>query len=257
MPIACRTGSPTNDADGWNRIMGVGWCQVLRSVGLNSEATVVEVGPGFSDKIAHALAALEFCGQLVLVDPTPSARRWARQRYQHLLPGAKILIDPFCLATARPKTRKVDALVSNHVLDDMVFRLAVPPDVSGALFAGMRPGLPCAPEFVQAWQRVQAKPATLEALVQIAGDEFAGYVERIAPRVVIVNEYLSGTHDRFGLTSVHELGLQVLDRLENRLKAIHFVRARAAVPSDPMDVSWLIMSGSRGEPAVSGIDHDC
>jgi hypothetical protein len=239
---ACRTGSAEGDVRIWNRTLGVGWSQVLNSVGVHRYASVVEVGPGCSDKMAHALAALGFRGRLVLVDPTPAVRRWTSLRYRLLLPDADIVVDPFALSSATTQWGAVDAIVSNHVLDDMLFRLAVPASVSAASFQRMRPGRPCAPQFVDAWHRLRTNATLLERLVAETADEFARYAEAVGPQLVIVNHYPSWTHGRHGLSSIHEHGLRVLHRLEDRLGASGFRRRAAAVPFEPRDASWLIVS---------------
>jgi hypothetical protein len=242
MIVSCRTSS-RDDAQLWNRTMGAGWSQILRSASVGKNATVVEAGPGFSDKIAHALAALGFRGRIVLVDPTPAAGRWLRFRYRQLLPAAEIVVDPFPLSSATREWGTVHALVSNHVLDDMLLRLAVPPAVSRALFAQMRPGRPCSRSFLEAWRHVQEDPAALERLVGEAADEFARYAAAIAPHRVIVNEYPSWTHVSVGLASVHDHGLRALNRLEDRFNAAGFLTMPLPVPPEPRNAAWLLMSG--------------
>jgi hypothetical protein len=223
--------------------MGAGWSRILRSAGVDRDATVVEAGPGFSDKIAHALAALGFRGRIVVVDPTPAAGRWLAVRYRQLLPAAEIVVDPFPLSSATREWGTVHALVSNHVLDDMLLRLAVPPAVSGALFAQMRPGRPCSGTFLEAWRHIQENPAAPERLAGEAADEFARYAAAIAPHRVIVNVYPSWTHVRAGLASVHDYGLRALNRLEDRLSAAGFLAMAAPVPPELRNAAWLIMSG--------------
>jgi len=247
--IRPRPAAPPNDeAVRWNRAMGEVWSQILRSLNLDIRGTVVEIGPGFSEKIAYGLAEIGFRGTIVLVDPTPSARRWARRRYRQLLPSARTFAEPFTLAEAMVPPGEACALVSNHVFDDMLLRLATPPSVSASLFKRMGPGRACATEFVKTWVDLQSNPSRLAALIDEAAVDFARCATRIAPRLVVANQYPSWTQQRQGLASIHECGLRVLHRLEGLLEAAGFVRTVEPVAAAPGGATWLAMSSTSHAP---------
>src|SRR3954470_475012 len=77
-------------ADAWSRRLGRGWARVLRGRGLDPAGTVVEVGPGFADKVGLGLAGLGFRGTVIVVEPDNAARAWVVERYGRLLPRADV-----------------------------------------------------------------------------------------------------------------------------------------------------------------------
>jgi hypothetical protein len=230
--------------DRWHRLVGLDWARVLASQGLGSSGSVVEIGPGFTDKVGQGLAALRFQGTLRLVEPTASACTWACDRYRGLLPAARVLALSTSLADASTSTAtSIDALVSNHVLDDMLLRAAVDPSSRDVLFSEMQPGAPCTSFFVRAWFRLMADQRRLDRLGSAVAEEFAQYAAATRPRLIVINQYPSWTHLRAGLAFIHQQALRVMHLLEKRLFKLGHARQR--VPASLYlrnPAKWLIMS---------------
>lgn len=231
----------------WNHSVGLAWADVLRACGLDTTGTVAEVGPGFTDKIAHGLAELRFSGTLLLIEPTASARAWACERYRTLLPAADVVGEPASIDDVTHwSDRAIDAVVSNHVLDDMLLHAAVEPAARDALFGEMRPGAPCLPAFVRAWADLVAEPGRLDKLVAGVADAFTRYVVATRPRVVALHQYPSWTHRRNGMAFIHAESLRVMRMLEARLLESGLRRLRAPVRLGRRgSTEWLLMSWPR------------
>jgi hypothetical protein len=238
--------------DTWNGSLGAKWAVVLRVHGVERHETVVEVGPGFTDKIALALAALGFHGTVALVEPTFSACAWAMRRYQTLLPGVRVVAMPVALARAAPDGDvAVDVLVLNHVLDDMLLRASVSESSAAKLFDGMRPGSTCSVAFVDAWRRIVARRGRVERAITRVADEVAMYVMRHQPRLILLHEYPGWIQQRHGLGIVHELSLRAMVAVEDRLGGLGFTRARVPAPAAAAASTWLVMSRAASRAGAS------
>ncbi len=82
----------TRALESWNALLGYAWTRMLQGQGLGPTGTVIEIGPGFSDKIARGLAAMQFRGTVILVEPSEAAGIWAFERCRRLLPKAQRIV---------------------------------------------------------------------------------------------------------------------------------------------------------------------
>src|SRR5207249_67068 len=144
----------------WNRDVGEVWSSVLRRHHLE-RATVMEIAPGFSDKIAFGLAALRFRGTMLLVEPNAAARQWAVERYRLLLPRATVVPVAERVRDVRVSHR-IDALLANHVLDDLLLDALAPPALCTPLFSTMFPDASCSPMFIETWRQVRASSPRID-----------------------------------------------------------------------------------------------
>lgn len=238
-----RATGETDESDAWNRRLGLAWARVLRRRGLDPAGTVVEVGPGFADKVGLGLAELAFRGSLIVVEPDEDARAWVVTRYRQLLPGAEVLATGQAVPDASFLAgRAVDLLAANHVLDDLLLNAAVMAGEAGRLFAGMRPGSACSPAFVRAWRRLLAAPEGLDRSAGRVVDDLATFVRTVRPGLTILNQYASWRHRQHGLEAIHEHSLSVMRRLGRNLGAGRLVGAAG--------VRWLVHTGRGAERAT-------
>ncbi len=238
----------TEAADYWSTSLGHAWAAMLRAHGLNPAGTVLEVGPGFGDKVARGLAALDFRGTAVLVEPNAEAARWAAERYRSLLPRAEVVVVRRPVPEWRPpRGLRVDALVSNHLLDDLILHAALPPRASAGVFSVMRPGAACSRAFVRSWRGLLASPGPLEHVITRVAADFALYVAEVRPRLVLLNQYPSWRHDRRGLGPIYTQALRLMRLLSAELGAA-CVEATAA-PQSP--VRWLVRDCGRDAARVT------
>jgi hypothetical protein len=234
----------TKAADGWSRLLGYAWTEMLRRQRLSPAGTVVEIGPGFTDKLARGLAMLDFYGTVILVEPNEAAGAWAFQRYRRLLPQAEVLVMQRPIPDGKITQRlSVDILLSNHILDDLILNAALLPEISARIFSHMQPGAPCSRMFIRKWQELLALPKLLEQIIaQVAGD-FTNYVEEMQPRLVLLNQYPSWRHNLHDLGSIHTQALRLMNLMETSLGAV-CVDSTAFLGSDyQTPMRWLI-----GEP---------
>jgi hypothetical protein len=229
------------DADTWNSAIGRAWARMMRVQRLDPTGTVVEIGPGFTDKVARGLADLHFRGTVVLVEPNEAAGDWAFERYGRLLPAAEVLIVRHSIsATKIPTERAVEALVSNHILDDLILHAALQPVISERIFGRMKPGVPCSQRFIHLWRDLLAQSERLEKLITQVAQEFVDYVQKLQPRLVLLNQYPSWRHNQHDLNSINAQVLRLMQLLETNLGAVCINDNNLLGVGHQHSVRWLV-----------------
>lgn len=86
--------------------------------------TVIELGPGFRTKIAHALSKINFKGNLYIIDINKKVIEFVKKEYKRIIPDANIIcIQKSLLESIKLLPDKIDLFLSNHPLDDMMMSL--------------------------------------------------------------------------------------------------------------------------------------
>jgi hypothetical protein len=232
----------SDTADRWSALLGQAWAEMLRGRRLSPSGTVVEVGPGFTDKVARALAALDFRGLVVLVEPNAAAAAWAYECYRRRLPHAEVQVVPRPVPDGKiPSGRRVDALVANHFLDDLILNAALSPDACTEIFASMTAGSPCSRAFVARWRGLLVRSGELTRLTSRVAEQFTNYVAELRPRLVLLNQYRSWRHEARGLGSIHTHALRLMGLLESSLGAARVNSSVGPDSGESYPVSWLFV----------------
>ena len=198
-------------ADDWNLRIGTIWAELLSAHGVDRDGLVIEVGPGFADKVGLGLAAHGFGGTFYVVEPNAAAREWVKERYRRLLPEATIVTvaDPIPLAVHFLPAR-VDALLMNHVLDDLVLHAALPPRERERVFRDIRPEQTGPREVWQTWQRLLGDPGSLQSLEAEVIDGLRRLLVHSTPHLFGAAQYESWYLTANGLGEVDRLGAALL-----------------------------------------------
>jgi hypothetical protein len=228
-------------ADSWGRHLGHIWAQQLLEPALRPDGTVVEIGPGFSAKIGFGLAEVGFRGTVILVEPNGPARRWARRHYRRLLPMARLGTSCRAVPDAAelPIAGPIDALVANHVLDDLLLNRYLAGLERDRIFGEMRSAVGCSDRFTQIWRQLRGAPETLRELADRVVEDLTDYVAVLRPARLIVNDYPSWPHRDSGLGFIHDVSRRMLECLEQRLAGS--VKLSSQPRSDgAVAVRWLV-----------------
>ncbi len=220
--------------------VGAIWARLLVNHAVPALGAVIEVGPGFQDKIGRGLAERHFGGTLYVVEPNSAARAWVSARYARLLPRATIVPIADALGEAiRQVPPYADAMLMNHVLDDLMLDAWLPRTEREAIFAGMRPrALEDAAEPDDAviaardrapthWHALLAHDHELRDIgVQVERDVVTA-IDTLQPRIVGVSQYASWLQQSRGLAAVDASAAALLRRVARYVTPLR--RADAAL----------------------------
>lgn len=208
----------------WDGFVGKVWQAVMTPLDLRSDGCVIEVAPGSSAKIGHALAALRFSGAMHVVEPSIPARKKIAEQYRLLLPTARLHFYDTTLMQALPHLpRHADALVGNHIIDDMLLGASTQADDTFDWAAQYSDDI--APQTRTAFAHLQQKQTV--AIAEVSND-IAHSIAMLAPRHVILSQYPSSTLQDNGLGALNDSAVTVLEHLRAGLPATHSMNDCAA-----------------------------
>jgi hypothetical protein len=203
-----------NKTDHWQQHVGSVWASLLSKHSLNSSGTIIEIGPGFTDKIGRGLAKLQFQGKLYVLEPNELALEWVAERYQTLLPNATIIavnktVQDAC--TLLPSA--VEAVLMNHVLDDMVLHAGLPPAGQQNIFSQTRPGESCLSQVKETWQALLADPQYLLVLKQQVVTDLNKLIDHTDARIIGMSQYKSWFLSQNELEEADMIGNKLLGEM--------------------------------------------
>lgn len=176
----------------WQQHVGSVWASLLCNHSLNCSGTIIEIGPGFTDKIGCGLAKLQFRGKLYVVEPNELALQWVVHRYQTLLPTATIIaVNKPMQDACAILPRAVEAILMNHVLDDMLLYAGLAPAEQQSIFSQTRPGEPCLSQVKNTWQGLLSNPQYLSELKYIVLNDICSLVDHADARIIGMSQYKS------------------------------------------------------------------
>jgi hypothetical protein len=94
------------------------WREIIRATFGVTQVSVAEVGCGHISKIGLGLIYSDFNGQLTLVDTDVTASKRAVECLSYF--GARFLVAEDHSSIIQKSTKKFDAILSNHFLDDLI-----------------------------------------------------------------------------------------------------------------------------------------
>lgn len=209
------------DPSVWDGFVGQVWHAVIAPLRLPTDGTVIEIAPGSSAKIAHALAAYGFAGTLHLVESSSAALDIAITKYRALLPAATIHAHAVPLVDAMATLPVgADAVLASHALDDMLLAYAPTP----ATFDwATRYSDAVSTDTLAAWHAISADAATLTRAVEATTAMLDDAIGTLCPHHAIFNQYPSATLRDNQLSALNDAALRVLDGLHALRQSAHTI----------------------------------
>ena len=168
------------------------WAERLRTLSLPLDGTVVEVGPGSQPKIGMALKEIGFHGRLIVVEPQRESGERVTALYRRLLPDAQVELIDAKLADSLPLIHgKVDALLANHLLDDMLLGAFMNNGAFQKFFADHYDFDSSIEGTRDVWARITANPTLLANAHDLVVKEYLSAVRTLHPQYALIFQYPS------------------------------------------------------------------
>ena len=107
--------------DEWEWYIGQIFSRLIENICQAEVNNVVEIAPGFRYKIAYALKNINFKGTLYVIDTSKEVLEYIAEKYKTILPNSKIIcINKSFEDSFADVPNKIDLLLSNHCIDDMI-----------------------------------------------------------------------------------------------------------------------------------------
>lgn len=241
MRMATQLAEPCNDPT-WDRKVGAVWSHIFLANEVDPGGDVVEVGPGFTLKVVHGLRAFGFRGTFNILEPNLQARQWVLGHCKELLPNVNTGCAEKRVGSFESQHfGHVDALVMNHLLDDLVLETMLDHDQRSAVFGGMWAGTPCHKAIRDVWHTLRADDGLFESVSTSVLEKVCALVSELDPRLFVASQYPSWFQRHNDLEFVDDLTAPLLARLARQMEAsTHWVRNSLEHPGAAGD-RWLVM----------------
>lgn len=208
-----------NTYEAWDKYVAHIWYNLLYFMDFNSNSTLIEVAPGGSLKIAYALKKLDFSGVLYLIEPATIGEKITKQ-YQKILPCAKIiLVSKKISESINSFQNKIDFVIGNHVLDDMIMLESKTHIQNTQLFSWVeKKELAVDEVFKEKWLSIHANKNLLNNIKNEVYDEIVSFIDKIFPRVTILSQYPSLVLENEGLSLLNRHSYHILKNIKSYYK---------------------------------------
>jgi hypothetical protein len=202
----------------WLANLSNAWCQLFWSRNIPRDGAVVEVGPGHVPKVGHALSAYGFSGRLFVIEPSYAACFRITQSYRQLLPRAHVI--PLCARVEYCHAlvpTACDALVLNHVLDDLILGKSLSAKEFSNLFDLFSSSLACVDQVRLYWRRLAGEPKQLSIYLDQGRRDILNLIAHCHPRFIGISQYQSWVQHQNGLTLPDFYAVVLLEDLRQDL----------------------------------------
>jgi len=223
----------------WNKFIGDIWFEVITNINLSKKSIIVELAPGKENKIGLGLSKYGFKGEIYLVEPNKRALTYIARQYRKELPSAKIFTLPLKLKDAIPLLpKKVDAIVSNHPLDDLLVGKFL-----GSNFGEYFDKIYNTPDMKTRyfWKEILRRPKKIKSAKKQIINEFLKLIKRTSPSFVAISQYKSYLFQTNMMKEPDEQAFGIL----KKLRALFISKERKDIIYSIKDIKekerWLIL----------------
>ncbi|MBI5148962.1 hypothetical protein HZA33_04755 [Candidatus Pacearchaeota archaeon] len=229
--------------DKWNRYIGTIWANIFLKCKLPKNGTVIEIAPGITNKISYGLSFVGFKGTIYVIEPEEYCLNCIVKNYRKKLKGCKIIpIQKTMEEAISILPKKVDAIIANHPLDDMILGNFLKSkskkfvDYFGKKFGGD------ADRTRFLWNRLLKDKKLLEKIKIRLVLDWERLIKKTHPNFVVISQYISYYFRKNGIIAPDDNGLDVLMRIRKRYAKFDnrkIINSIEAYNADMMH--WIIM----------------
>jgi hypothetical protein len=197
-------------------------------------------------KVGLGLKEYGFRGTVYVIEPDANARAWIIPRYKQLLPLARIVEIRVSLSAAVHELPvETDAILMNHVIDDLVLSAAIPAEQQKTIFGGMYQNAPYHPDVQRIWNNLANNAETFKTAAQRVIGDVCSLIRHSRPRLLGMSQYRSWSQEKNDLSFVDELTAPILRWLSDQLsdERASPTRELRQIQGDPR---WLLLQNARG-----------
>lgn len=230
----------------WQDYIATVWAGFLGLHNLPTTAVVIEVGPGFSGKTGLGLAQINFEGTLYVIEQDIHAIKYICSYYEKILPNARIIgVNQPLASWCRGLPVQADALLMNHLLDDLILYAALSPGSDKSVFSNMQPEqVSCQAEVYTTWESILNDSAWREQLTLQVLSELHGLLKRLRPALLGMSQYESWFLTQNHLQSVNKYCQQILAMISADLGLTGEAERQMLIDHGQKPEDWLLLNFS-------------
>ena len=205
----------------WNRSISEAWYMILKNSLLPKNGTVVEVAPGNVEKIGLALSAYGFQGSIYVIEPHAESLKIITEKYKKLLPNAQIIpLEQTLSESLSVLPNKINALLSNHPLDDMLVGKFINSKSNFDKFFSKMYEKSDQRLTSAVWSALAKSPQKYIQLKKEITDEWISLIKKTNPEIFIISQYHSMYHNLNSINEANQLTADLFTGLKEILSLI-------------------------------------
>lgn len=196
------------------------WLGVIREAGLSPESSILEIGPGESEKIGRALQMHNFRGTVYILEPSSLLGPRIADRYREILPHAEVRLLSLTVRELIEKKDMphIDAVLSNHPLDDLILGEVVQKNEWDAVWGDTYSDPDAAMAQIRnKWRTLEDEPAFLLRVKDRVVSDLVALFSGINPSLFVIYQYPSTTLQIAGFEKPDQCAQEVMQNLREVL----------------------------------------
>lgn len=241
IPIPNWKDAELDIATNWDKYIGAIWANIFIECNLPEKGIVVEIAPGVAEKIGRGLELYGFKGTLYVVEPEEFSLNEITRKYREHIPGCTVIPIQKTLREAidiLPK--KVDAIVANHPLDDMILASFLMKKDFVEYF-----GEKFGTNFEKTkffWNKIEENKIDLEKSKSEILEEWQTIIEKIKPSFLAIAQYRSYFFAKNKLFSPDKNAFDVLNLLRKKYSKYDNKKIIKNITAFNADIAhWMVL----------------
>jgi hypothetical protein len=232
-------------ASNWDKYIGLIWANIFIKCDLPLDGVVVEIAPGTASKVGRGLEAIGFRGTLYVIEPEKLCLDIITKKYRKKI-GCTVIPLQETLESAIPKLPKVDAIVANHPLDDMILGNSLNSkdfvDYFGEKFGTSIEKT----KFL--WGKLEENQKLLEKLKKEIVQQFANLIGKTSPGFLAISQYKSYYFQKNGVLAPDNNALDVLVRIRKKFAKFDDKKITENIDAFNADIThWIVLRNPKIE----------